>query len=90
MPLCEQIQFYSNFVVWDIKAMLQKIQDFSTDELKWLSMHRPISVSITYNIEGFTNPKCLINVNQKALIKDMMSYLIDISKNNAWEIKKNI
>ena len=42
-------KYFPNFIVWDMEAMLQKIQSTSDSQdkkLQWLTKHVPISISI--------------------------------------------
>ena len=76
-------RFYHNFSVWDMEAILLKLDQNVTETLHWISRHEPISVSIASNIEGYNNPKCFVDLSSKNLITKMMDYLNEISEVNA-------
>ena len=61
-------RFYHNFSVWDMEAVLLKIEQNVTDKLHWISRHEPISVSIASNVDGYINPKCFVDTSSKNLI----------------------
>ena len=73
-------RFYHNFSVWDMEAILPKIEQNVTDKLHWISKHEPISVSIASNVDGYNNPKCFVDISPKNLISKMMEYLNEISE----------
>ena len=47
----EHLWFYKLFRVWDMQAMLQKMNLSSSDKLKWISKH-VLLPSISSNIQG--------------------------------------
>ena len=67
-----------------MEALLKKIPSTNhhTDKLKRVSKHFPISVSIASNVEGFHEPKCIIELSPDNLISEMMKYLKAISRIN--------
>ena len=67
--------------------MLVKLEQNVTDKLYWISKHEPISVSITSNIDGYINPKCIVDTSQTKLITKMINYLNEISEVNANNLK---
>ena len=81
----ENDKYYSKFIVWDMEALLKKIHitNHQHDKLKWISKHFPISVSIASNIEGFDDPKCIVELSPDKLISEMMKYLKTISSINS-------
>ena len=81
VPLNER--FYHKFSVWDMEALLLKLDQNVTEKLHWISRHEPISVSIASNIDGYNNPKCFVDTSSKNLITKMMEYLNEISELNA-------
>ena len=61
-------KYFPNFIVWDMEAMLQKIQSpnhLEDKTLQWLTKHVPISISIASNVTGFEEPKCIVELNEK-------------------------
>ena len=63
-------KYYSKYIVLDMEALLKKIpsSNHHTDKLKWVSKHFPISTSIASNVEGFYDPKCIIELSPDNLI----------------------
>ena len=58
-------KYFPNFIVWDMEAMLQKIQSTSDSQdkkLQWLTKHVPISISIASNVSGYEEPKCIVDL----------------------------
>ena len=78
----ESERYYAQFIVWDMKAILLKINTLSTDQMQFLSKHVPVSVSVCSNVEGFCEPKCFVDISSDNLILMMMSYLNDISSSS--------
>ena len=75
-------QTYPFFAVFDCEAMLiPNLQDKDdTGKLHWKEEHKPISVSICSNLEGFNEPKCFVDPVPENLVTSMMDYLRSISK----------
>ena len=76
-------RFYQKFSVWDMEAILLKLDQSVTEKLHWIPRHEPISVSIASNVDGYNNPKCFVDSSSKNLITKMMEYLNQISEVNA-------
>ena len=76
-------RFYQKFSVWDMEAILLKLDQSVTEKLHWISRHEPISVSIASNVDSYNNPKCFVDSSSKNLITKMMEYLNQISEVNA-------
>ena len=87
VPLNER--FYSKFSVWDMEALLLKLDQNVTEKLHWISRHELISVSIASNIDGYNNPKCFVDTSSESLITKMVEYLKEISEVNANNQKKS-
>lgn len=77
--LTNEIDFFEWFAVYDFEALLLKIQKQGTDKLQWKNEHRPISVSVCSNVDGFLEPICFVNENLDSLLSDMVTYLKQIS-----------
>ena len=75
-------QFYDKFIVWDMEAILLKLNVNKTEKLTWISQHHPISVSIASNVENFQESECFVNTNANQLINEMMSNISEISLYN--------
>ncbi|XP_046346617.2 uncharacterized protein LOC124127210 [Haliotis rufescens] len=71
-------RFFPWFIVFDFECLLQPI-DQGTEKLRWMQEHRPISVSVCSNVEGFTSPHCIVNADQEVLIGDMIDYMSQIA-----------
>ena len=84
----KSMQTFPYFIVYDFEAVLEKINDEQTTKLKWTAKHIPISVSITSNVPGYTDAKCIIDSNQKSLINKMMEYMGKIS-DQVYDIQKD-
>ncbi|WAR06800.1 hypothetical protein MAR_016758 [Mya arenaria] len=63
------------YVCYDFEALLQRVNDCPTEYLQWTQKHVPISVSICSNVEGHTEPVCLIDTEQDQLVERMVSHL---------------
>ena len=74
-------QQYPWFIVYDFEALLSPIneKDQPTPKLKWLRRHKPISVSIASNVDGYETAKCFVNPDPKLLIEEMMEYMASIA-----------
>ena len=59
----------------------------STDQMKFLSRHVPVSVSVFSNVEGFYELKCFVEFSSSNLISKMISYLNEISSTNLSRLK---
>ena len=81
-------KYFPYYIVWDMEAMLQKIQPSTQDKLKWLTKHIPISISIASNVAGYEEPTCIVEMNAKSLISKMMTRLLEIS-NTSYNILKD-
>jgi G:T-mismatch repair DNA endonuclease (very short patch repair protein) len=67
--------FYPYFAVYDFEAILEKTNMKSSDKLKWVQKHIPISVSICSNVPNFTEPYTIVEQNQEKLLVQMIDYL---------------
>ena len=54
----------------------------TTDKLKWVSQHVPVSVSIASNVSSYEEAVCFVDENSVELIDQMMNYLSEISAYN--------
>ena len=84
-----KLRYYKHFVVWDMEAMLQKINQRTSDKLQWISRHVPVSVSITSNVQGFESPRCFVETSTSTLILKMMTYIKRISFDAYSKLKKD-
>ena len=53
----------------------------NTKKLNWDAKHIPLSVSVCSNVPNYSEPKCFVsNGDCTQLVKNMVDYLVDISK----------
>ena len=74
----EEDRLFEWFVVYEFEAILQKSIEPFSDKLKWTHQHLPISVSIYYNVEDYTEPRCIIDSVVDSLIGQMVDYMTQI------------
>ncbi|XP_071137847.1 uncharacterized protein [Mytilus edulis] len=74
-----QDRLYPWFVVYDFEAMLVSIQESNSDKLTWTQRHEPISVSVCSNVEGFTEPHCIVDPTAQSLVQHMVDYMTKIA-----------
>lgn len=63
------------FIVSDFETMLIPIRESNSDKLTWTQRHKPISVSISSNVEGFTDPHCTIQPDVETLVRKIVEYM---------------
>ena len=83
-------RFFPFFAVFDFEACLIKIPNDDSQEkkLKWLQEHRAVSVSVCSNVNGYTSPKCFVNVNEDELLQHLVEYLAEISHSSLRIMKR--
>lgn len=74
----EDERTYPWFAVFDFESMLIRLEGDATDKLEWTHRHDPISVSICSNVPGFGEPRCIVNADMDALLKEMVDVLYQI------------
>ena len=74
-----QKRLYKWFLVYDFEAMLVPIQGDGSDKLTWTARHVPISVSIASNVDGYTDPHCIVDPDIDALVQSMVDYMQNVS-----------
>ena len=85
----KELRYFSTFAVFDFEACLVDVcEGQRTDKLEWTKEHKAISVSICSNVKGFTHPKCFVESDEDTLLEKMISYLNEISNNNAKTLHK--
>ena len=84
------VGFYESDQTIFNKKLTKKLEYFRmkdmTDKLHWISRHEPISASIALNVDGYSDPRCFVDIVQNSLIKKM-NFLKEISKVNANNLK---
>jgi hypothetical protein len=66
------------FACFDFEALLKPVNESTTGNLTWVQQHVPISVSICSNVEGFTEPLCIVEPDQDKLVEAMVASLLEI------------
>ncbi|KAJ8314770.1 hypothetical protein KUTeg_006920 [Tegillarca granosa] len=68
------------FITYDMESMLERVSESSTERLVWTQKHVPISVSICSNVEGYTQPQCLVDPDQEQLTDAFINSLQTIAE----------
>jgi hypothetical protein len=74
-----QDRVYPWFVVCDFEAMLVPIKESNSAKLTWTQRHEPISVSVCSNVDGFTEPHCIVEPDVETPVRKMMEYMTRIA-----------
>ena len=70
------LQFFPWFAVYDFESVLKPVhQNNEEANTQYITEHIPVSVSISSNVEGFTDPHCIINEDPDDLVKEMCDHL---------------
>ena len=77
VPIEERI--FPWFIVYDFEAMLLPVHE-GGNKLSWTSKHVPISVSVCSNVEGYTDPHCIVDSDVDTLVRSMVDYMQEIAK----------
>ena len=80
------LQFYPWFAVYDFESVLKPttLRNVEEEELEpttntqWTTAHIPVCVSIASNVEGFRDPRCIVDEDPDNLVKEMCEYLEQI------------
>ena len=75
----EEDRTYPWYICYDFEALLQKVQDRPTDTLQWTHKHIPVSVSLCSNVEGHSEPTCIVESDQDRLVKSMVTIINEIA-----------
>jgi hypothetical protein len=70
-----QYRVYPWFVVYDFEVMLVPIRESNSTKLTWTQRHEPISVSVCSNVDGFTEPHCIVEPEVETLVRKMVEYM---------------
>ena len=76
----DQERFFPYFMTFDCESMLEQIRIQASEQLVWTQKHKPTSVSLCSNVPQFTEPECIIDKDLDILLKNMASYMTQISK----------
>jgi hypothetical protein len=63
------------FLVYDFEALLVPFLNDEGKKLKWTAEHRPISMSICSNVDGFSSPHCIVDPDIDSLVRNMVEYM---------------
>ena len=77
--MSEEDRTYPWYICYDFEALLQKVQDRPTDTLQWTHKHIPVSVSLCSNVEGHSEPTCIVESDQDRLVKSMVTIMNEIA-----------
>ena len=75
----EHERFFPWFAVYDFESILEKIEESSSQSLRWVRKHKPISVCISSNVENYTDCKFIVNADLDTLLQQMTTHLSHIS-----------
>ncbi|KAL4233639.1 hypothetical protein ACF0H5_008321 [Mactra antiquata] len=67
------------FITYDFESLLLQETDVISSQ-KWHTTHKPVSVSICSNVEGFETPKFILDDNTDSLLSQLISYMYEISE----------
>ena len=85
---CDE-QYFDYFITYDFESLLiKKSSETEPGKLKWISEHVPISVSISSNVPGYTDAKCIVNSDRALLINGMLDYMMEISEKSGSSMRK--
>ncbi|KAJ8319270.1 hypothetical protein KUTeg_004361 [Tegillarca granosa] len=68
------------FITYDMESMLERVSERNTERLVWTQKHVPISVSICSNVEGYTQPQCIVDPDQEQLTDEFIKALQSIAE----------
>ena len=87
-------KYYPYLICFDFEAMHEKTDEFDIVDTeievevnnsstkcktRFISLHKPISVSICSNVPGFTQPHHIVkSISEKQLVIDMIKYMMEI------------
>ena len=85
IPIPDELQYFPWFAVYDFESVLkQNIPDQQDDlnqtsqNTNWTTTHIPVCVSVSSNVEGYTEPKSFVDEDSDNLVKRMCDYLEEI------------
>ena len=78
----QHLKYFPYRATFDFECMFNSETGLNdTKKLNWKAKHVPISVSVCSNVPNYSQPKCFVsNGNSTLLVKNMVDYLVDISK----------
>ena len=100
-----ELQYFPWFAVYDFESVLKPtnthinmgdnenhVHHNANDNTKWVTSHIPVAVSISSNVEGYTEPNCIVNDDPDKLVELMCEYLEKIQSKvctlakNRWSV----
>ena len=78
----QHLKYFPYRATFDFECMFNSETGLNdTKKLNWKAKHIPVSVSVCSNVPNYSQPKCFVsNGNSTLLVKNMVDYLVDISK----------
>ena len=73
-------RFCDHIAVYDIECALERIDESGGENIKFHQLHKPISVAICSNVDGYTEPEVIIDPSPQELVRKLISKLNEISK----------
>ena len=83
----EENRFFPFFIVFDFEAMLENVNIQPSEKLCIEKLHRPISVSVCSNVNGYEDEYFILNDDADVLVRDMLTYMEKIS-DRVYELAK--
>ena len=77
---------YPWFITYDFESLLVKDKEIS--HLKWHTTHKPVSVSVCSNVEGFEDAEFFLDDDLDSLLSQMINYMNKISE-KAFRLSKS-
>ena len=81
-----ELQLYPWFAVYDFESVLKPTEQKQTsndtsniqDSTIWTTSHIPVAVSIASNVDGYIEPRCIVEDDPENLVQKMTEYLEEI------------
>jgi len=74
----EEDRYFNYFIVYDLEACLKPLTTEGEKNTIMTEEHIPISVSICSNVDGYTEPHCIVNPDPEQLVREMIVYMTSI------------
>ena len=76
----EELRYVDRFAVYDFESLLLSKQEEVSSSTQITQVHKPFSFSIISNIEGFTEPKFVVDRNEEKLIDSFHDILCSMQE----------
>ena len=70
----EQDRYFEHMMCFDLEAVLAPINEASSGKTKYNRVHRPLSCSICYNVNGFAEPLSIVNEDPHSLVQKIFAH----------------